>query len=160
MFGKIMSAPYLVVPLISARVTLISTRVSAHCQAILLACSHINSLWPSDAVWWQRSGPTLAQVMACCLTALSHYPHQSSARSCGIHLRATSQEMLKISSLDMILKIIYSKSHLDLTRANELYYTSWNTDLNLSRYILSICWGFFLKKIIFKNTYHIALCEL
>ena len=36
MFGKIMSAPYLVVPLISARVTLISTRVSAHCQAILL----------------------------------------------------------------------------------------------------------------------------
>ena len=27
--------PYLVVPLISARVTLISTRVSAHCQAIL-----------------------------------------------------------------------------------------------------------------------------
>ena len=33
--GKLCLHPYLVVPLISARVTLISTRVSAHCQAIL-----------------------------------------------------------------------------------------------------------------------------
>ena len=33
--GQICLHPYLVVPLISARVTLISTRVSAHCQAIL-----------------------------------------------------------------------------------------------------------------------------
>ena len=33
----------------------------------------INSLWPSDAIWWQRSRSTLAQVMACCLTAPSHY---------------------------------------------------------------------------------------
>ena len=37
----------------------------------------INSLWPSDAIWWQRSGSTLAQVMACCLTAPSHYLNQS-----------------------------------------------------------------------------------
>ena len=36
--GKLCLHPYLVVPLISARVTLISTRVSAHCQAILLGC--------------------------------------------------------------------------------------------------------------------------
>ena len=34
--GKLCLHPYLVVPLISARVTLISTRGSAHCQAILL----------------------------------------------------------------------------------------------------------------------------
>ena len=34
--GKLCLHPYLVVPLISARVTLISIRVSAHCQAILL----------------------------------------------------------------------------------------------------------------------------
>ena len=39
--GKLGLHPYLVVPLISARITLISTRVSAHCQAILLA--NINS---------------------------------------------------------------------------------------------------------------------
>ena len=33
----------------------------------------INSLWPRDAIWRQMSGSTLAQVMACCLTAPSHY---------------------------------------------------------------------------------------
>ena len=41
--------------------------------------STINSAWylgPSDAIWQQRSGSTLAQVMACCLTAPSHYLNQ------------------------------------------------------------------------------------
>ena len=36
----------------------------------------INSLWPSDAIWQHRSWSTLAQVMACCLTAPSHYLNQ------------------------------------------------------------------------------------
>ena len=35
-----------------------------------------NSLGPSDAIWWQKTGSTLAQVMACCLTAPSHYLNQ------------------------------------------------------------------------------------
>ena len=33
----------------------------------------VNSLWPSDAIWQQASMSTLVQVMACCLTAPSHY---------------------------------------------------------------------------------------
>ena len=32
-----------------------------------------NSLGPSDAIWHWRSWSTLVQVMACCLTAPSHY---------------------------------------------------------------------------------------
>ena len=36
----------------------------------------INSLWPSDAIWRHRSGSILVQVMACCLTAPSHYLNQ------------------------------------------------------------------------------------
>ena len=36
----------------------------------------LNSLWPSDTICRQRSGSTLAQVMACCLTAPSHYLNQ------------------------------------------------------------------------------------
>ena len=36
----------------------------------------INSLRPSDAIWWHRSGSTLAQVMAWCLTAPSHHLNQ------------------------------------------------------------------------------------
>ena len=34
------------------------------------------SLWRSDTIWRQRSGSTLAQVIACCLTAPSHYLKQ------------------------------------------------------------------------------------
>ena len=33
----------------------------------------LNSLWPSDAIWWHKPMPILAQVMACCLMALSKY---------------------------------------------------------------------------------------
>ena len=36
----------------------------------------LNSLLPSDAMWQHRSGPTLAQVMAWCLMAPSHYMNQ------------------------------------------------------------------------------------
>ena len=36
----------------------------------------IKSLRPSDAIWQHRSGSTLAQVMAFCLTAPSHYLNQ------------------------------------------------------------------------------------
>ena len=42
----------------------------------VLLPSLTNSLWPSDTIWRQRSGSTLAQVMACCLTAPSHYLNQ------------------------------------------------------------------------------------
>ena len=35
-----------------------------------------NSLRPSDAIWRQWSWTTLAQIMACCLTAPSHYLNQ------------------------------------------------------------------------------------
>ena len=40
------------------------------------AVQWVNSLWPSDAIWWHRSGSTLAQVMPCCLMAPSHYLNQ------------------------------------------------------------------------------------
>ena len=36
----------------------------------------INSLGPSDAIWRSRSWSTLVKVMACCLTAPSHYLNQ------------------------------------------------------------------------------------
>ena len=36
----------------------------------------LNSLWPSDVIWRQRSRSTLTRVMACCLTAPSHYLNQ------------------------------------------------------------------------------------
>ena len=36
----------------------------------------INSLCPGDTIWRHRSESTLVQVMACCLTAPSHYLNQ------------------------------------------------------------------------------------
>ena len=41
-----------------------------------LSLINFNSLWPSDAIWREGSGSTLVQVMACCLTAPSHYLNQ------------------------------------------------------------------------------------
>ena len=40
-------------------------------DAILVksARSPAQTLWASDAIWWIRTGSTLAQVMACCLAA-------------------------------------------------------------------------------------------
>ena len=56
-------------------------QASSHWPSYRMPCSIIvrqwvNSLWPSDAIWQQRPGSTLAQVMACCLTAPSHYLNQ------------------------------------------------------------------------------------
>ena len=51
----------------------------------------VNTLWPSDTICRHKSGSALAQVMACCLTASSHYLNNvdlSSVRFSGIHLRA------------------------------------------------------------------------
>ena len=49
-------------------------KVRNGCMEVFLPL--INSLWPSDAIWGHRTGLTLAQVMACCLTASSHYLNQ------------------------------------------------------------------------------------
>ena len=51
--------------------SLMATFISIH-----LPVHSLNSLWPSDDIWWHRSGSTLTHVMACCLTAPSHYLNQ------------------------------------------------------------------------------------
>ena len=37
---------------------------------------NFNSLWLNDTIWGHKSGSTLAQAMACCLTAPNHYLNQ------------------------------------------------------------------------------------
>ena len=49
----------------------------------------------------------------------------SLVKSCGIHLRAVSHEMLKISTLDVSLKIINLRLHPHLQVANELNWLLW-----------------------------------
>ena len=82
----------------------------------------INSLAPSDAIWWQKSGSTLAQVMACCLTAQSHYLNQCWLINTKVlwHPRALSWEDLKIHINKTRMKFEFLKSDPDLPGTNEL----------------------------------------
>ena len=62
--------------------------LSVHCMKLKkFECPFpFNSLWPSDTIWWYRSGSTLAQVMAWCLTAPSHYLNQCWLIISKVHL--------------------------------------------------------------------------
>ena len=42
-------------------------------KSMYLAC---DTLWPNDDIWRHRFGSTMAQVIACCLMAPSHYLNQ------------------------------------------------------------------------------------
>ena len=74
-----------------------------------------NSLGPSDAIWRQKTGSTLAQVMACCLTAPSHYLTQCwliiSKVYSDILLRAISQQVSQPSTTVISLKSTQLKFH-------------------------------------------------
>ena len=89
-------------------------------RIVFLKITYFNSLRPNDTIWWQISGSTLAQVMACCLTAPSHYLNQCWLIISCIHLRTISQEIPQPSTTRISLKIIYLKFNLNLPGANEL----------------------------------------
>ena len=84
----------------------------------------INSLWPSDAIWRHRSGSTLAQVMACYLTAPSHYLNQCwliiSKIQCHSSEGNFERDALAIILTKVTLKITSLKFHPNLPGANEL----------------------------------------
>ena len=54
------------------------------------AWPRVNSAWPSNAIWQQRSQLTLVQVMASCLITNVNL---SLNMFCGIHMRAISHEV-------------------------------------------------------------------
>ena len=96
--------------------------------------SLINSLWPSDAIRWQGTESTLAQLTVA-------WQHQtitwtnvdiSPVRSCGIHHRALSWEDLKISISKIRWKITSLESNSDLPGANELSYQGPVTHIYIS----------------------------
>ena len=81
-------------------------------------CKH---MWPSGTIWRHRSR-TVAQVMACCLTAWSQYQNQclliiSSVRFSDIHLKAILQQIPRPSITKICLKMTCLKFHLNLPGA-------------------------------------------
>ena len=70
-----------------------------HCRTYnMCCCSRVNSLWPSDAIWRHRSGSTLAQVMACCLTAPSDYLNQCWLIISKVHWHSSEGNFAKDTS--------------------------------------------------------------
>ena len=87
----------------------------------------VNSLGPSGAIWRHRSGPTLAQVMACCLTAPSHYPNQYLLIIIGFQWHSSGSSITRNASAIshwISLKISYRNFHSNLPGTNELIYDS------------------------------------
>ena len=73
----------------------------------------VNSLWTNDDIWRQRSGSTLAQVLACCLTAPSHYLNQFWLTISKVHWHSFEwilQEILQLS----ITKVSWTITSLNL----------------------------------------------
>ena len=70
-----------------------------------------NSLWPSDTIWWQRSGSILAQIMACCLMAPSHstwtYNQNCLWHSPESFLKVLTSLILNMSSDISLLKLLH-----------------------------------------------------
>ena len=58
----------------------------------------INSLWPGDAIWRHGTRSTLAQVMACCLTAPSHYLNQCWLIFSKVHWHSVEGNLTRDSS--------------------------------------------------------------
>ena len=78
------------------------------CHGLIVEQNQVNSLGPSDAIWRQRSGSPLAHVMACCLTAPSHYPNQCWLITCEVEwhsYKESSQELPQPSITEIIWKI-------------------------------------------------------
>ena len=76
------------------------------------------SLGPSDAIWRQQTGSTLAQVMAFCLAAPSHYLNLiklSSVRYSDMLLRAISLSISPINHCNWLEKYSFKISQATMS---------------------------------------------
>ena len=82
----------------------------------------LDSLGPTDAICRQRSVSTLAQVMACCLTAPSHYLNQCWLIISNVKWHSSKGKFTRDqpSIIEIVCKIKYLKFHSNFPGANEL----------------------------------------
>ena len=73
------------------------------------------TLWPNNTIWQHRTWSTLAQVMACCQTAPSHYLNQSWIIISKVQWKSPQPSVTNTNS-----KITYRRYHSNLPGANEL----------------------------------------
>ena len=91
---------------------------SCGCWCPGISCMDINSLWPSDAIWWHwfRSWLVAWQHQAITWTNVD----LSSLRSRDVHLTAISLEISQPSVTKISLKSIFLRIYWNLPGANEL----------------------------------------
>ena len=83
----------------------------------------VDSLGPSDAIWRQRSGSSLAQVMACCLMAPTHYLNQCWLCISKVEWHSFKRKFTRDTSAinhEIIWKIKYLNYHSNFPGVNGL----------------------------------------
>ena len=107
----------------------------------------LNYIWPGtagvnlgcDAMWWHRTGSTLAQAMACCLMAPSHWLNRcwffvSEVQWHSPESNFTSQWVTKLIFCIMTLKVTLLKLHPQSLVVNELIFP-WGTFIFPQNYL-------------------------
>ena len=118
---------------ISFRIWIFSLKKLYLMSAIFPRPYCVNSLCPSDVIWRQGSMSTLAQVMACCLKAPSHYLNQCWLIITEVQwhsFQAILQEMPQPTIAKIHLKMTYLKFHWNFPGDNESNNGSLMTPLN------------------------------
>ena len=82
--------------------------------------SRFSSLWPSNAIWHQRSCSALVQVMASCLMAPSHYLDQCWLTILWLSFQGNVYLNTQDINPKLCLKMTYMKSQPPLPGDNEL----------------------------------------
>ena len=113
----------------------------------------INSPWPSCPIWQRKSGSTLVQVTACCLTAPSHYLTQHWLHISEVVWYSPEINFTECPSCIISLKIILLKLRPYLLEASEL----------MIQYTLPLCRWYYSKlvdQIPWEITAHLILMHI
>ena len=105
----------------------------------------LNTLWPCGAIWRHRTGWTLAQVMACCLAAPSHYLTQCWLLISVVFFRGQFHRKCSMFlSLIMSFRITNSILHphfLEPRNVCNICNPSWRHQMETFSALLAICAG-------------------
>ena len=98
--------------------------------------------WPRNTMWQHRSGATLAQVMACCLTAPSHYLTQCWLIISKVQWHSSEsnfKEIHQLSTTKINLKITHRKFRSNLPGPKDLNWANRAPFTQFLGYELHLC---------------------
>ena len=83
----------------------------------------VNLLWPVDIIWRHKTRSTLAQVMAWCLTAPSHYLNQYWLVISEVQWQSLEGNFIRdTSTINHSNLLVHLKLHSILLSANEFFF--------------------------------------